>query len=198
MAKVRVLDVGSGPGIYVDALNRHESISAEGVDVEAMPSEHNTRLSVFDPVFAERFGHKFDLVMSFEVGEHLPDQLAHTFVERLIQCLDPASDLKTIYFSAAHVGQGGSGHINCRPKQYWIDLFSFYGFEVDAAATDKFVNFLLQGYHMGWLVMNAIVFKPQTSSFADLNFHTIAREEAPQAHRVAEYFASNFGASNRS
>jgi len=187
MAKVRVLDVGSGPGIYVDALNRHPSIAAEGV--EAMPSEHNTRMSVFDPEFTNRFGCKFDLVMSFEVGEHLPDQLAHTFVERLIQCLDPVSTLKTIYFSAAHVGQVGSGHINCQPKQYWINLFSFYGFEVDVEATNNFINFLLQGYRMGWLVMNAIVFKPQTQSFADLNFHTIAHEEAPQAHRVAEYFA---------
>jgi cyclopropane fatty-acyl-phospholipid synthase-like methyltransferase len=193
MAKVRVLDIGSGPGIYVDALNRHACMAADGVDIEATPSPHNTRMSVFDPNFAERFAGKYDLVMSFEVGEHLPDQLANAFVERLTQCLDPASEVKAIYFSAAHVGQGGSGHINCQPKQYWIDLFSFHGFQVDEIATQKFIDYLRQGYHMGWLAMNGMVFKPQLQSFADLNFHSIVLEEAPQAHRVAEYFAQTFG-----
>jgi hypothetical protein len=192
MAQVRVLDLGSGPGIYVDALNCFPSIAAEGVDIEATPGPHNTRMSVFDPEFSERFVGKFDLVMSFEVGEHLPGQLANTFVERITQCLDPTSKIKTIYFSAAHVGQGGSGHINCQPKEYWIDLFSFHGFEVDADATEKFVTYLKQGYHMGWLVLNCVVFKPRQHSFADLNFNTIAHEEAPQAHRVAQYLAETF------
>ena len=119
---------------------------------------------------------------------------AHSWSALLSVSINPSSHIKKIYFSAAHVGQGGSGHINCQPKQYWIDLFSFHGYEVDDEATKKFIDYLLEGYHMGWLVMNVVVFKPKQHSFADLNFETIAHEEAPQAYRVAEYLARTFHA----
>jgi len=47
---------------------------------------------------------------------------------------------KHILFSAARPGQWGDGHINCQPKQFWIDLIQESDWSFDEHATVSFTE----------------------------------------------------------
>ena len=163
---MRIIDVGCGPGIYVKAL-RDAGFDADGIDIEPNPY---TRLDIFSDKFTQLYSYReYDLVICIEVAEHIPESHSKELVSRLTHLSD------TILFSAAVPGQGGDGHINLHPKDYWIDLYSQQNYYQDVDATNKFVSFMMQGYHMGWLTNNAIIFK----SYGKLNFNGIVKYETP-------------------
>jgi hypothetical protein len=61
---------------------------------------------------------RFDLVWCFEVAEHIhPD-----YVESLLRTLTNHSE--SIVMSAAHPKQGGIGHFNEQPREYWLEAFA--------------------------------------------------------------------------
>jgi len=66
---------------------------------------------------------KYDLCISLEVAENLPEDNAESFVDLLCQAPD------TILFGAAIKYQGGAGHINEQWQTYWIKLFQSKGYE---------------------------------------------------------------------
>lgn len=66
---------------------------------------------------------RFDLVISLEVAEHLPENRAEGFVRDL--CL--LGDI--ILFSAAVPRQGGTEHINEQWQTYWANKFDKNGFD---------------------------------------------------------------------
>ena len=68
-------------------------------------------------------GKRFDLVVSLEVAEHVAESSADMFIENLTAHGD------TILFSAATPGQGGEGHENEQPHEYWHKKFEFHGYE---------------------------------------------------------------------
>jgi hypothetical protein len=168
--------VGCGPGIYVDAL-KAAGFEADGIDPD--PSTQYRQLNVFDDEFLKY--KNYDLCLCLEVGEHLPEKLADAFVERLIG-VAPA-----ILFSAATPGQGGHGHINCQPREYWEHKFASHNYVLDKDATQAFINFMRGGYHMGWLVNNVQIFR----QYGRVCFEQIIAEERPQAERLAEYLKYN-------
>ena len=63
-----------------------------------------------------------DLVTSFEVAEHLDESAHHTFCDTLCDNLKSGGG-KFLIFSAARPGQGGTGHVACRPAEYWHNEF---------------------------------------------------------------------------
>jgi 2-polyprenyl-3-methyl-5-hydroxy-6-metoxy-1,4-benzoquinol methylase len=170
---LRVLDVGCGPGIYVAALAQ-QGLDAHGVDVD--PATPYERVDVFSDDFARHYD-GYDLCLCLEVAEHLPEAKADEFVARLVRVAP------TIIFSAAVPGQGGHGHINCQPKEYWEQKFNAHNYVQDIERTQDLIAFMRQGYHMGWLVHNVQVFR----AYGAVCFAQIIAEEAPQASRLAEY-----------
>lgn len=66
---------------------------------------------------------KYDLVISFEVAEHLPPSSAELFIQSICKHSD------TILFSAAQPNQGGQNHLNEQWPSYWIKLFKAEGFD---------------------------------------------------------------------
>lgn len=182
MNPLRILDVGCGPGLYVDAL-RHQGHDAIGIDPDPTleVTAYLRRMSLFDDAYLRLFEtHGFDLVMCLEVAEHIPAHRSDEVVGRL--CM-PAP---VVLFSAAQPGQGGDGHINLKRKGEWDRLFAEHGFLYDAPATAAFVEYMIAGPHMGWLRNNGMVFR----SYGTQNFATIAEEERPQAERIAQYVST--------
>src|SRR5690606_35475831 len=67
---------------------------------------------------------RFDLSISLEVAEHLPESRADVFVDNLTRLSD------AVLFSAAIPGQGGTGHVNEQWPTYWIERFAARGFRL--------------------------------------------------------------------
>lgn len=95
----------------------------------------------------------FDLALCIEVAEHLEEKFASALISHLSLCSD------VVFFSAAHPGQGGVGHINCQPKEYWETLFAEEGFRRDIQDENYLRTLVCSGYHLGWLPMNMMVLK---------------------------------------
>jgi SAM-dependent methyltransferase len=155
----RILDVGCGPGLYVEEL-RAVGFDAYGVDNdERMPKQAWYRhVDLANLSGADLPSDDFDIVLSLEVGEHLPEKVAEDYVTFIAR-----TDARVVYFSAARPGQGGIGHINCQPRSYWSRLFALAGFYLDPEGTESFLSFMRAGAHMGWLAHpqlgNGMVFK---------------------------------------
>jgi hypothetical protein len=68
-------------------------------------------------------------VWCFEVAEHIHPQYVDVFVENL------ARHAPVVAMSAAPPGQGGEGHFNEQPQQYWENRFSDHGFKLHSGWT---------------------------------------------------------------
>lgn len=121
-----VVDVGCGTGAFLHCFNKEgiqDLAGIDGGDIDKgqllIPAE---MFFPYDLSHSFCLGRKFDLAVSLEVAEHLPEAAADTFIENLTT-LAPV-----IWFSAAIPGQGGVNHINEQWPTYWIEKFSKCGF----------------------------------------------------------------------
>ncbi|MHB1834055.1 MAG: class I SAM-dependent methyltransferase [Solirubrobacteraceae bacterium] len=158
-AAQRLADVGAGSGAFAAEAQR------QGHSVEACEfalggrlyaRRQGVRCARFDlrrePPARLRPG--VDLAYCFEVAEHLPPDLSDRLVRFLAQ-LAP-----TIVFTAAPPGQGGLGHVNEQPREYWIDRFERGQAEYQAKTTDLLAHaFRRRGVRANWLVDNLMVFR---------------------------------------
>lgn len=121
-----VVDLGCGLGDWLAVFQKNGVKKILGIDGNWVNKEH---LYIKEDYFLEKnltrplkLNQKFDLAMSLEVAEHLPESVADIFVETLV-------NLSTkIIFSAAIPNQGGQNHINEQWYTYWIEKFEQKGF----------------------------------------------------------------------
>lgn len=120
-----VVDVGCGQGTWLAALTElgvTDVLGVDGAHVDRgaleIPPDRFVAHDLATPLRLER---RFDLVISLEVAEHLPEEAAARFVESLAGLGD------AILFSAAAPHQGGRGHCNEQWPGYWADLFAGHG-----------------------------------------------------------------------
>jgi SAM-dependent methyltransferase len=121
-----VLDVGCGRGAWLRAFLDEGVTEVLGVDGSHIDPE---TLLVPRAAFLARdlrqpiqLDHRFDLVVSLEVGEHLEPDLAVAFVRSL------AGHASQVLFSAAIPYQSGPGHVNEAWQSTWATLFAEHGF----------------------------------------------------------------------
>jgi SAM-dependent methyltransferase len=121
-----VVDVGCGDGNWLSAFARRGVTDIYGIDgpwiaprMLKIPADRFRRMRLDEPVRLDR---RFDLAMSLEVVEHLPQGRAGAFVAELC-ALAPA-----VLFSAAIPGQGGAGHLNEQWPRYWAEHFHSRGY----------------------------------------------------------------------
>lgn len=122
-----IVDLGCGTGSWLrvaQALGVTDVIGVDGAYVPSdqlvIPPECFQAADLTKPV---TLGKRFDLAISLEVGEHLPEPAATT----LVRSLCSHSDI--VAFSAAVPGQGGEGHVNEQPASYWARLFQREGYQ---------------------------------------------------------------------
>jgi SAM-dependent methyltransferase len=122
-----VIDLGCGTGSWLAAYELDDVLGVDGDYVLRseleIPTERFVAHDLQKPFRSER---TFDLALSIEVAEHLPQDCAAVLVRSLVE-LAPA-----VLFSAAVPHQPGTGHVNCRWPDYWRDLFARH----DYAAVD--------------------------------------------------------------
>jgi len=120
-----VLDIGCGVGRWISGAKNAGCTEVKGLEFGYAHAEpfvfENVKSSVSfgDASKTMELGRKYDCAWSFEVAEHVPAEFAPTFVKNLNEHAE-----RWVLFSAAYPGQGGRGHINEQPKEYWINLFS--------------------------------------------------------------------------
>lgn len=128
-----ILDVGCGTGISLDYFTG-KGIEVRGLEGSALAiskARHAPLIQRHDLNEPLDLGEKFDLVWCFEVAEHIHPR----YVAALLTTLTNHGD--RILLSAARPGQGGLGHLNEQPPQYWIGLMQARGFAL-APATGQY------------------------------------------------------------
>jgi SAM-dependent methyltransferase len=121
-----VVDVGCGTGGWLSAFLDEGVTDFLGMDGSyvspsalLIPPSHFQASDLRQPLKLDR---RFDLVISLEVGEHLPAGCADLYVDNLVALGD------LVVFSAAIPNQGGTGHINEQWPDYWRTRFEARGF----------------------------------------------------------------------
>lgn len=158
-----VIDVGCGTGALLEKLREAGCIvlgleyaeagrdfcHKRGLDVRPFDIAHD---SLDNP-------QTYDVVVSMEVAEHLPGPIADRYVDLLARLG------KTIVFTAAQPGQGGTDHVNEQPHEYWIDKFGARGRILDWTLTSRWrAAWKDSGTVQSWYYNNLLVFRAAKSS----------------------------------
>jgi cyclopropane fatty-acyl-phospholipid synthase-like methyltransferase len=130
-----VVDFGCGMGDYAKAFK------ANNFTVEAFDGNPNTEaltqgigkvLDLSKPFYLRK---KFDVVLSLEVGEHIPKEYEEQFIDNITKHAK-----KHLIISWAIVGQGGDGHVNCANNDYIIGQIVDRGFKHNAKDSQTIRN----------------------------------------------------------
>lgn len=147
------IDVGCANGFLLEAFAAAgkdaagTEISAAALEV-ASP-EIRDRIRIGD--FAGASG-VWDLACCVEVAEHVRPERSEELVATLVRLTR-----RWIFFTAAPPGQGGHGHINCRPHEEWLEWFRARGVTRDPELTEQVRSDLGSLTVATWLRRNAFV-----------------------------------------
>jgi SAM-dependent methyltransferase len=159
----RVIDVGCGSGALLEALSARgvETVGLEYADAaREVARKRNVDARPFDVRF-DSFDSSlgiFDVACSTEVAEHLPAKYA----DRLVDVLTQAG--RTVLFTAATPGQGGTDHVNEQPHEYWIEKFQRRGYNLDSALTIRWREAWKAAGVASWYWQNLMVFSGHATS----------------------------------
>lgn len=125
-----MLEFGSGLGFLsrhiVDNSNIQEVYCIEPNEIKGQYRETAfpklLSINIFNDLIPQEIKRTFDLVVSIEVAEHIPQDKHNELFDFLVSHTN-----NWIVFSGAHVGQGGHGHISERPEEEWKDEFTKRG-----------------------------------------------------------------------
>lgn len=122
-----VIDIGCGPGGMKNVCSKH-GVKWTGVDGDENVKALVTHLIDFEKETL-RDDSSFDLAWSVEFLEHVFEK----YQDNYMRCFQKA---KYVFCTAALPGKPGHHHVNCRDKQYWINVFEKYGFQYDEEITN--------------------------------------------------------------
>ncbi len=149
-----LLDIGCGQGHLVD-ISTNLGVCAEGFDLFVDYSRSSCSISSYNLMDRNsRRIYPMDMVLCWEVAEHIPIEYSDHLCDMLSSCT-----LKHLLFSAATPGQGGSGHVNEQPYEYWVDKFQFRGLSLDEEMTVRLRSVFTQvAPACWWYGKNIMVF----------------------------------------
>jgi SAM-dependent methyltransferase len=158
-----VIDVGCGTGALLAAL-RDRGCQVYGLEYAeaALAYCRLRRLDVakFDlenDDFTE--GRVFDVAVSMEVAEHLPQKAADRYIDLLTR-LSPI-----VVFTAAPPGQGGTDHVNEQPSSYWIARFRDHGFDLAVELSQRLRDrWKAAGDIEDWYHRNLMIFRRRAAN----------------------------------
>jgi hypothetical protein len=130
-----LVDFGCGMGDYVKAI-MNENIICEAYDGNPNTEQLTNGIAkVLDLSKKFNLDKKFDCVLSFEVGEHIPKDYEQIFIDNLCNHSE-----KFIILSWAIIGQSGDGHVNCQNNDYIISELAKRNFSYEPTASIELRN----------------------------------------------------------
>ncbi|MDH5472002.1 MAG: class I SAM-dependent methyltransferase [Gammaproteobacteria bacterium] len=160
-----VVDFGCGVGAWLAAIKDRGIDNIQGFDgpwvdqnLLTIPLENFKRTDLSQEILLDQ---KYDLAISLEVAEHLPETSARTFVKSITN----ASDF--VLFSAAIPLQGGTHHVNEQWQDYWASLFKEHNYETIDLIRAQIWDDEKIPY---WYKQNILMFVKQ-ERLADLKIH---------------------------
>lgn len=97
----------------------------------------------------------FDCTFSIEVAEHIDPKGTEMFIKNLCE-----HSSRYIIMSAASIGQGGVGHINCMPYSFWINAIECYGFKHQPETTEAILKEIEKETNVpSWITKNLMIFE---------------------------------------
>jgi len=153
-----LIDVGCGTGALLEAL-RQRGCEVFGLEYAEAAlrycRDRGLDVAKFDlerDVFNE--SRTFDVAVSMEVAEHLPESVADRYVDLLARLS------RVVVLTAAPPGQGGADHINEQAPSYWIAKFQQRGFEhVDELSQRWRDTWKATGDVTSWYHQNLMIFR---------------------------------------
>jgi len=153
---VGLLDVGCGEGHFVTRAQAR-GIRSVGVDVSIPVTQIDTPIRHADLTVPLDVQEQFGLVLCWEVAEHLPAAAADVLCDTLVRHVRPGG---VLLFTAATPGQGGQGHLNEQPHEYWRERLIARGLGFDSVLTQQLsARFLAAAPKQSWYGRNVQVFR---------------------------------------
>ena len=154
----KVIDFGCGPGIFIKEFEK-KGVKVLGIDGSLAAKDNavidKDKILIKDLRTEVSIKGKFDLTMCFEVAEHIDNKFSETLVKNITK------NSKTVLFTAAKKGQGGTDHINEQDNEFWIDLFKKKGFEFQEELTKKLKKEMWEQKILWWIPENLMIFKKE-------------------------------------
>jgi len=113
--------------VQVTAVDGYAQPDFSGLSIEFYPLDLNNGAAIVN-LFQDKH---FDLAISLEVAEHLQPESSSTLIDWLTKVAP------VVVFSAAVPSQGGHGHINLQPRDYWHSLFTKSSFVISDRIREK-------------------------------------------------------------
>lgn len=161
-----ILDLGCGVGSYLEGALQSGCKDILGIEIafekakEFLVKDITPFIQDGDITIDLKLNRSFDCVMSIEVGEHIEPSGTNGFIDNLTKL-----STKYILLTAAPPGQGGTGHINLREKEWWIQEIKNRGWTFRQDFVDSFIKKwseiqkeLPPGQHLHYIIKNLMVF----------------------------------------
>ena len=126
-----MVDVGCGPAGMKEVA---QSLDVEwlGIDGDPLVKQDGLLMHDFSKGSISGLG-EFDLGWSVEFLEHVYEEYQPNY-------MDVFSNCKFVVCTAAPPGHLGHHHVNCQPREYWIEVFSRYGLIYDSDVTKRMIE----------------------------------------------------------
>ena len=121
-----IVDIGCGNGSWLEAAKKLGIKNVKGVDGIKV-DKNNLLIEEFEFLLHDlttplQLDKTYDLAISLEVAEHLPESDSNTFIDNICK------HSNVVLFSAAIPKQGGQFHFNEQWPEYWHLKFKKHGF----------------------------------------------------------------------
>lgn len=117
-----IYDFGCGDGFYLQQLYSNGIKNVIGIEPETPSKSHSFKILPHNLAFDLPLTEK-GIVMSFEVGEHIPKKYQDVFIDNITKLCD-----SYLILSWAIVDQPGIGHVNCKNNSDVINILEQKGF----------------------------------------------------------------------
>lgn len=138
-----VLDVGCGMGYQMQEFMKYcdEVVGIDGSEYVSTNSVIKEKIFQHDFNIGElETEDRFDLCWCCEFVEHVGEEFRDNFLSSFAFC-------KYVAMTHAVPGQGGHHHVNCQPREYWIEHMARFGFEFDEEITNELKELAGEGTH---------------------------------------------------